>query len=79
MEGIYIMIFIWQLMGMFILGVTASFGEWFSLWRLNPVEVYRHFKVNWFGVIWVTVGFNLICPIVSLCYWFYKLCTVGRK
>lgn len=46
---------------------------------VNPIWIYRHHGVNVFGVIILTILFNLICPIGSICYWFYKLCTVGRR
>lgn len=46
---------------------------------VNPIWIYRHYGVNVFGAIILTILFNLICPIGSICYWFYKLCTVGRR
>lgn len=46
---------------------------------LNPIYVYKNFKVNYFGCTILTIIFNLICPLATICYWFYKLCTVGRK
>ena len=52
----------------------ADLFEW-----LNPIWIYRNYEVNFFGAIVVCVLYNLICPIGSICYWFYKLCTVGRK
>lgn len=46
----------------------------------NPVENYRRWtNLNWFGVILFTFLLNVICPGLSVCYWFWKLCTVGRK
>lgn len=47
---------------------------------LNPISNYKTWtSMNWFGVIFWTLFFNLICPVFSVCYWFWKLCTVGRK
>ena len=46
---------------------------------VNPIFVYKHNRVNWFGAIVVATVYGLVCPIVTICYWFYKLCTVGRK
>lgn len=46
---------------------------------LNPIHNYKRWKMNWFGVIFFTALINIVFPIYSICYWFYKLCTVGRK
>ena len=47
---------------------------------LNPISNYKTWtSMNWFGVIFWTLFFNLICPVIAICYWFWKLCTVGRK
>lgn len=46
----------------------------------NPIRNYKEWiSMNWFGVIFFTILLNVICPVYALCYWFYKLCTVGRK
>lgn len=46
---------------------------------VNPFFVYKHNKVNWFGALVVALFYSMLCPIGSICYWFYKLCTVGRR
>lgn len=46
---------------------------------LNPRYLYRRFRVNWFGLTVLTIVLNVLIAPVALCYWFYKLCTVGRK
>ena len=47
---------------------------------VNPYYVYKYCKlVNWFGAIMIALLFTGICPIGAVFYWFYKLCTVGRK
>ena len=46
---------------------------------LNPRYLYRRFRVNWFGLTVLTIVLNALIAPVALCYWFYKLCTVGRK
>lgn len=50
-------------------------------WELaNPYCAYKLIpSINWFGAVVVSVVFNLLCPIGSVCYWFYKLCTLGKK
>lgn len=57
----------------------GAIGQADGLEFVNPIFVYKHNKVNWFGAIVVATAYGLICPIATLCYWFYKLCTVGRK
>ena len=46
----------------------------------NPIRNYREWtNMNWFGVILATVLLNVGFPLYAFCYWFYKLCTVGRS
>ena len=47
---------------------------------INPRYIYKTVPVNWFGCIVLTILAHLAAgPIISIIYWFYKLCTVGRK
>lgn len=46
---------------------------------VNPNWIYRNYRVNKFGAIFLSVLFGLICPIGTIIYWIYKLCTIGRK
>jgi hypothetical protein len=50
---------------------------------LNPIWIWKNYKVNIIGCILLTVLFNLICPIISIIYWIIELigwiCTAGRK
>ena len=46
----------------------------------NPVKNYKAWSsMNWFGAGFFTLLLNVICPFWAFCYWFCKLCTVGRK
>ena len=45
----------------------------------NPKWIYRNTKTNWFGTICLAILTNIAFGPTALCYWFYKLCTVGRK
>lgn len=45
----------------------------------NPKWIYKHTKTNWFGTICLAILANAAFGPSALCYWFYKLCTVGRK
>ena len=65
--------FIW-----FIVLCESAFS-WGFQW-VNPRYIYKTVPVNWFGCIVLTILAHLAAgPIVSTLYWFYKLCTVGRK
>lgn len=51
----------------------------FNFSFVNPLVIYKHIKVNWFGAILLTILANVVFIAVSIPYWIYKLCTVGRK
>lgn len=46
---------------------------------LNPIMIYNTIKVNIFGTILITILLNTILAPYAICYWVYKVCTVGRK
>ena len=74
--GTYILIFIeWNVVG-FIIALLSMDSTGFEY--VNPCWIYHHYHVNYFGAALLFIVFNLLCPIVSFCYWFYKICTVGR-
>ena len=75
----------WSIFGSLIMliSVAASTG-WLGLcegWEfVNPYYVYKYCKtVNWFGATMLALLYTAISPIGAVFYWFYKLCTVGRK
>jgi hypothetical protein len=75
--GVYLIItivvnFIWWIAAM---NMAVEIGLCFC----NPKWIYNHTKTNWFGTIFLTILANAIFGPTALCYWFYKLCTVGRK
>lgn len=78
-RAITVLLVIWNLVGLFILGISSRIGYMLEVDRLNPVYIYKNHKVNWFGAFVVALLMNALCPIVSIIYWFIKLCTVGRK
>ena len=82
-EIIWIIFFL-QLIGLAcIIGLMSLVGKPLSgvegLEFVNPLWWYRHYPVNPFGAAMVSFGFTILCPVGAVCYWFYKLCTVGRK
>lgn len=46
---------------------------------VNPKVIHRNLPLNWFGTVVATIVVNILCPVPAVLYWFYKLCTVGRK
>ena len=82
-ETLFFVLFSWNVVGFIVFISLFTCVDYFNLaddFRvLNPIYIYKKIRVNWFGAACLTLVFNLICPVVSLGYWFYKLCTVGRK
>lgn len=65
---------VWNLLGFMI---ALCLADWYEV---NPKEIWMQYdNVNIFGCVMLTVILNLLCPVVSICYWFYKLCTIGRR
>ena len=78
--GWIIIFFLWNVAGLF---VCASWlcNKYADGWELcNPYYSYKyHSSANWFGAIMLSLLYTVFCPIGAVCYWFYKLCTVGRR
>lgn len=62
-----------------ILVMPYNLNEDFFNKLFNPVTIYENHKVNYFGAFMITLFSNCSLFIYAICYWFYKLCTVGRK
>ena len=62
-----------------ITSCNGPLGKTDGLEFVNPVWWYRNYPVNPFGAMMCSLGFTILCPITALGYWFYKLCTVGRR
>lgn len=75
--GMFIVFIIaWSVFGFLLVTIFID-SEDFEY--VNPIWICKTFRVNYFGAAVCCILFNLLSPIVSICYWFYKLCTVGRK
>ena len=75
--GMFVVLIItWSLVGFLLANIFIK-SDGFEY--VNPIWIYKRFCVNYFGAAVCCILFNLISPIGSICYWFYKLCTVGRK
>lgn len=75
--GVYLVItlvvnFMWWLVAMEMSGT-------YGLCVCNPKWIYNHTKTNWFGTICLAILANVAFGPSALCYWFYKLCVVGRR
>ena len=46
---------------------------------VNPIVIYNNVPVNQFGCIVLTLLAHIAAGSWAVFYWFYKLCTVGRK
>ena len=75
----------WHVIGVIILvvaavtdcakAITNSNGVEF----VNPCFIYKHVEVNKLGAIMLAMLYSILLPIPTVCYWFYKLCTIRRK
>ena len=45
----------------------------------NPIQVYKENNVNWFGCIMLVLLTHILFLPIAIIYWFYKLCTCGRR
>ena len=81
MIGLYIaVVFAWQVIGgIGFLAISAYLDT--DGWELvNPYWChYHHISLNWLGAIVVSLFYTILCPIGAIAYWFYKICTVGRR
>ena len=71
---------IWNAFGFVFCSIWAL-DKYADGWELcNPYYSYMyHESVNWFGAIILSLLYTVLCPIGAICYWFYKLCTIGRR
>lgn len=76
---------IWSAAGLFIIPMChmedlgGVFDKTDGFEYVNPIYIYKYNHVNWFGAIVVAIIYSFICPLGTIGYWCYKLCTVGRK
>ena len=70
---------IWNGCGGIILILLDVLNKFNDFSFMNAIKIYRTYRVNYFGAALICIIYNLLCPIASIGYWFYKLCTFGRK
>ena len=71
-KTILIITVIWNFIGFLIMLRSG-------LQYLNPIVIYTNLKVNKIGCTLLTIINSLICPIATILFWIYVLCTFGRK
>ena len=69
----------WSLGGALILCISGIFTQFNDFSYVNPIKIYKTYRVNYFGAALICIIYNLLCPIGSIGYWIYKICAVGRK
>ena len=67
------------LINMFIMAACLDNGDVVGLQWINPIVIYDNVPVNWFGCIVLTILAHIAAGPWVIFYWFYKLCTIGRK
>ena len=83
--NLFLVIFVWSALGMVVVipmicidgGGAVGMAEGMEF--VNPLFVYKYSHVNWFGALVLATFYGLISPMATVAYWFYKLCTVGRR
>lgn len=80
LDGLIFGLVVWNLIGV-LPCLVWNFEKYTTGWELcNPYWSYKyHTNVNVFGAIMLSLLYTILCPIGAICYWFYKLCTIGRK
>lgn len=75
-----IVLFVWVMINIFaLMGVAICVVDGANFSFINPLVIYDAISVNWFGAILIAAFLHILLPVVAVLYWFYKLCTVGRK
>ena len=70
---------VWSLGGALFLIIVGVLDEFDDFSFLNPIKIYKTYHVNYFGAALICIIYNLMCPVGSIGYWIYKICTFGRK
>lgn len=62
-----------------LLGYSLDYGFEALEDIFDPVVKYENGDLNIFGVIVLTVILNTLFMPIAIVFWFYKLCTIGRR
>ena len=78
-------LFFWNIFGFVVYAGIQLNATWFTddYSLLNPLDIYALWDVNYFGCALLAIIFNLLCPALTILYWFSKfmhfICTIGRR
>lgn len=75
---IVFLILIYNFFGFWLCGAWGENAQCEGFDLFNPYRSYSTYAVNWFGAIMISLVYTALCPLGAICYWFYKLCTIGR-
>lgn len=62
-----------------LLGYSLDYGVESLEDIFDPIVKYENSDFNLFGVIVLTVILNTVFMPMAIVFWFYKLCTIGRR
>ena len=74
-------VFIGLILGYVFINVILFFNLSIEIMEsgFNPIQVYKENNVNWFGCIMLVLLAHILFLPIAIIYWFYKLCTCGRR
>ena len=79
MDILYGFLCAYGFISLFLTGLALTSYEWVWDEVYNPIAVYKHYKVNYFGCFLLTLLFHIIFILPAPFFWIHKLCTVGRE
>lgn len=57
---------VWSICGAIILGLLGVVDEFDDLSYVNPIKIYRTYRVNYLGAALICIIYNLLCPFALL-------------
>ena len=75
-EAIFLICFAWNFFGLAILFMIESNPASPTYWCRDELYMHYwwirdHYHYNRLGTVAMCVLFNVICPIATICHWFY--------
>ena len=79
MDILYCILCVYGFISLFLTALALTRYDWVWDEVYNPIIIYKHYKVNYFGCFLLTLFFHIIFLLPAPFFWLYKLCTVGRE
>ena len=57
---------VWSLCGALFLVIVGVLDEFDDFSFLNPIKIYKTYRVNYFGATLICITYNLLCPLLLL-------------